>query len=148
MNQFANLAVPVFGVSAIIIFIFGYYQSIIKKNPFQETPYLIIFGIFVWGDAVVLGLFWFLVSFVTFILKDWVLFLLLFSVFWTVRSFGETVYWLTQQFSPVNRNPPERLKCYHLFKNESIWFIYQIVWQCLFVISLITTIYLVKIFMI
>ena len=142
MSQISSLIILAFGFLALISFLLGYYQSIIKKNPFQETPSLLIFGIFVWGDAVVLGLLWLLVSLVTFLLNDWTLFLLFISVFWTVRSSGEVIYWLNQQFSPLNRNPPERLKGYCIFGNESIWFVYQLVWQCILVVSSITSVFL------
>ena len=142
MNLSLLVTILVFGLSAVIIFLFGCHQSIVKKNPFQETPFLLVFGIFVWGDAVVLGLFWFFVSLATFLLKDWVLFFLFVSVFWIIRSLGEMIYWLNQQFSPLNRNPPERLKGYSFFGNESIWFIYQLVWQSILVTSIIGSIFL------
>lgn len=142
MNNLQTSAVAIYGIISFIVFIKGFFESANKKNPFGETPFLFWAGIFVWGDAVIFGLFWFLSSFICYLLKDWILFLLTISVFWVVRSLGETIYWFNQQFSTLNRNPPEKLRGYKFFKNDSIWFIYQIFWQCITVVSIITTIYL------
>jgi len=131
-----------YGFISFLVFLKGLFESIRKKNSFGETPFLFWIGIFVWGDGVIYGLFWFLSSLVCYLLKDWVLFLLIISVFWVVRSLGETIYWLNQQFSTINRNSPEKLRGYQFFKNDSIWFVYQIFWQCITVVSIITTIYL------
>jgi len=127
---------------SLFLFCKGVYESH-KNNPYGLTKLFYWMGIFVWADAVVFGLFWFLVSLVIlFVFKSWLLFLLIVSVFYLVRSVGETIYWLNQQFSTLNRNPPHTLRGYKLFKNDAIWFVYQIWWQCITVISIITTIYL------
>ncbi|OGL53126.1 hypothetical protein A3K55_01200 [Candidatus Shapirobacteria bacterium RBG_13_44_7] len=147
MNQIQTWIVLTYGLLTVLIFIWGFYESIIKKNPFRETPYLFWAGIFVSGDTLTLGLFSIFFSFLSFYLKDWLLFLLTLSVFWTVRSLGETIYWLNQQFSSMIRNPPERLRGYRLLKNDSIWFVYQNFWQCLTVIFVIATIYLTNLWL-
>lgn len=131
-----------YGFLAFFIFLKGVKESIRKKQSFKLTPSLFPLGIFVWGDAIVIGPFWVIISLIAYFSNDWLLFLLTISVFWLVRSLGETIYWLNQQFSLVNRNPPEKLIGYQLIKSNSIWFIYQIFWQCVTVISTITTIYL------
>ena len=133
------------GILSLLIFLKGIHETYVKKNPYGLTRPLLFWGIFVWGDAVIFGIFWTLVSVAVLILKDWILFLLIISVFWVVRSFGEAIYWLNQQFSTINRNPPEKLMFYKLFKNDSVWFIYQIFWQSITVVSLIFTIYFAKI---
>lgn len=145
MNSLQNIFITLYGFISLLVFIRGFYEVAKKHNPFGESFVLFWMGVFVWGDALVLGLFWFLVSIFVFVLKDWILFLLIFSVFWVVRSLGEVVYWFSHQFSTVVRNPPETLLGYRLFKNDSIWFVYQIVWQCILVLSIVTTIYLAKI---
>lgn len=122
----------------------GIWESSKKENAFGDTIFLGWLGIFVWGDAVVFGPFWFLASLVPLLLRDWSLFLVIVSLFWVVRSLGETQYWFNQQFSNVHRNPPEKMRCYGLFKNDSIWFGYQIFWQCILVASLIFSIYSVS----
>lgn len=142
MNGLQITAVVIYGMISFLVFIKGFFESAKKKNSFRETPFLFWAGIFVWGDAVIFGLFWFLSSLVCYFSKDWILFLLVISVFWVVRSLGETIYWFNQQFSTLNRNPPEKLRGYQFFKNDSIWFIYQIFWQCITVVSIITTIFL------
>jgi len=130
-----------FAIYALSAFIFGL-QQCRQHQAYTLTPFLNPLGAFVWGDAVVFGLFWFLVSLISLLLQDWLLFWLIFSVFWLVRSFGEMIYWFNQQFSAVNRNPPEKLWLYQYFKNDSIWFVYQIFWQCILVITIISTTYL------
>lgn len=132
----------VYGLLSFLAFIKGLYESAGKNNAYGQTPWLFWMGIFAWGDAVIFGLFWFLSSTLAYLLNDWLLFLLLISVFWLVRSLGETFYWFNQQFSRIERNPPNRLRGYKLFKNDSIWFVYQIAWQCVTVVTVITTIYL------
>ena len=88
-----------------------------------------------------------IISIVVIILNDWILFLLILSVFWLVRSLGETIYWLNQQFSKINRNPPKKFWTFKFFPQDSLWFIHQIFWQCIAVISIIFTIYFAKIWL-
>lgn len=129
------------------IFVYGWYQSIKKKNAFGLTYPLYPLGMFVWGDTVIFGLFWSLVSITCYFLQDWTLFKLTFSVFWVIRSLGETNYWFNQQFSSIKRNPPEKLPGGRLFNNDSIWFIYQICWQCVAVVAVISSIYLASVWL-
>ncbi len=142
MSSWQNIFISIFALTNIVVFIKGFYESKYKKNVFGLTRPLLFFGMFVWGDAVILGLFWSLTAFVCLLLQDWLLFLLITSVFWMVRSLGEILYWIIQQFSQIKRNPPNTLIGFRWFKNDSIWFIYQLVWQCLLIISVITSIYL------
>lgn len=144
MNKMQNNFIFIYGALSLLILIKGIYQSVIKKKSFENTPFLFIFGIFVWGDAVIFGLFWALAAIVCYLLRDWLLFLLTVSVFWSVRSLGESFYWIGQQFSTINRNPPEKLLGYRFFKNNSIWFVYQIFWQCITVISIVLTVFLLR----
>jgi hypothetical protein len=141
MTAWQKVTIAIWGTIHFLLFIKGFYESNKKKNAYGLTILLFPFGIFVWGDAVIFGLFWTLSSIATLLLKDWILFLLFISVFWLVRSAGETIYWFNQQFSPIKRNPPETLPLYKFFHNDSIWFIYQISMQCICVISIIFSIY-------
>ena len=145
MEIWQKLFIILWGTISLIFFIKGFIECNNKKNAFGLTPFLNIFGAYVWGDIVIFGIFWALVSAVTLILNDWILFLLIISVFWVVRSLGETIYWFNQQFSKINRNSPKKFWLYKYFHNDSVWFIHQILWQCITVISIIITIYLVKI---
>lgn len=142
MDQIQTIIVAFVGVVSLAVLLKGYYESTHKNNPFGLTDHLFWLGMFVWGDAVILGLFWLVVSVLVLVLNDWLLFLLIIAVFWAIRSLGEIIYWLNQQFSTINRNPPENLKNYHFFKNDSIWFVYQVFWQCVLVFSIVATIYL------
>ena len=142
MNTLQLCCVAVYGLISLLAFIKGIGEVYKRNNPFGQPHILFLLGIFVWGDALIFGFFWCLVSLISFLLKDWILFLLIIAVFWVVRSLGEMLYWINQQFSPIIRNPPKTLFGYHWLKNDSIWFVYQVFWQCLLVISIVTTIYL------
>ncbi len=126
----------------LLIFFKGCIEVKVKRNPFGLTRLLFFLGIFVWGDALVFSLFWAGASLITLFLSDWFLFLLIISIFWAVRGFGESSYWINQQFSTVKRNPPQKLLGYQIFNNDSLWFAYQIFWQCLTVIAVVFSIYL------
>ena len=141
MFSWQNGLILIFALFNLVVFLQGFYQTKYKKNAFSLTRSLVFLGIFVWGDAVIFGPFWFSVSVTSLLLKDWDLFLLSISIFWAVRSAGETIYWINQQFSTIKSNPPQTLFGYHIFHNSSIWFIYQIIWQCITVVSIIFSIY-------
>jgi len=141
MNSWQKIVVLVYGAISLFVFIKSFYEVKNKNNSFGLTPILSLLGIFVWGDGLILGIFWMLASVTTYIINSWYLFLLIISVFWVVRGLGETKYWLNQQYSKILRNPPEKLLGYSIFKNDSIWFIYQIIWQCLTVVAIIFSIY-------
>ncbi|MBU2577329.1 hypothetical protein KKA69_00690 [Patescibacteria group bacterium] len=138
-----QVVILIFSLFSLAGFVKGITESR-KGNSFNKTGIFNLIGAFVWGDAVVFGLFFFIFSLFSLLLADFFLFLLGISLFWVVRSIGETIYWLNQQFSTLKRNPPEKLLFHKFFKNDSIWFVYQIFWQCLTVIFLLSSIYLTK----
>jgi len=144
MSYFQKILIVVYGVMSFLCCLKGFNECYKKKNAFGETPLLYPFGMFVWGDTVVFGIFWILVTVVVLLLNDWVLFLLIVSIFWVVRSLGESIYWINQQFSKLNRNPPEKFWFYKYFKNDSVHYVNQIFWQCVTVISIVFTIYFAK----
>ncbi len=131
----------------LIIFILAFNACSKRKNAYGETPFFYPLGMYVWGDALVFSFFWATAASISLYLHDWILFWLIFSVFWLVRSIGETVYWLNQQFSPIIRYDIERLPARRIFHNDSVWFIFQIMNQCLTVVTIITTLYLAKIWL-
>ncbi len=114
-----------------------------KKSTILARPYKICepFGSFVWADHVLFGPFWMLISVITLFLHDLLLFFLIYSVFWVVRSVGETLYWFFQQFSPRVGNEPEKFWINKHVPGEAVWFMHQIFWQCISVISVVLTIY-------
>lgn len=112
-------------------------------DAFKETRYLGWMGIFVVGDALVIGPFWIVLSLIAIYLQSWHWFLLGVSLFWVVRGFGETMYWIQEQFATNHRNDPKNLFGYGLVKSDAIWFLYQIFWQCVTVLALMATVYLI-----
>lgn len=130
---------------SLLVMMKGFFEVYKKDNAFGGGSVLLfLLGVFVWGDAVIIGAFWILTTTICLLLNDWNLFLLVISLFWIVRSVGEIAYWICQQFSPIMRNPPKNLMGYRWFKNDSIWFVYQVFWQCVLVISITASIYLVN----
>jgi len=137
------IIVIVYAVISIIVFLRSLFESIKNnKNSYGDTHFLYPLGIFVWGDGIIIGAFWIISSIISLLLNDFLLFLLIIAVFWAVRSYGEATYWFNQQFSPIIRNPAEKLIGYKYIKKDSIWFMYQVLWQCILIISIIISIYL------
>lgn len=141
MNPWQQTFILLYALFNLFIFLKGLYESKYKKNAYGLTRPLLFIGVFVWGDAVVFGLFWLLSSVFALLLNDWYLFLLVVSIFWVVRSLGETIYWFNQQFSTIKRNPIKNLPMNSVFHNDSVLFIHQIIWQCVTVSSIILSIY-------
>lgn len=141
MNSIENLICWIYLVFSLIGFVISVYK--IKNNKtFERSGIFNINSAFFWEDEVIFGLFWTLTSAVILYLQDWILFLLILSVFWFIRALGEISYWLNQQFSTIIRNPIEKMWLYKFFKNDSVWFIMQIYWQCIAVITIILSIFL------
>jgi hypothetical protein len=147
MNIWQQILLYSYLLSSLVFFIKSLHETKNKKRVYGSTPYLFFLGAFVWGDMLVLGPFWITAAFFSLILKDWYLFLLIISLFWSVRSLGEIIYWLNEQFAGKNRNPPHTLKFHKLINNDAIWFVYQLFWQCVLVISIISSIYIAKLWL-
>ncbi len=141
MILWQQIIIFLFATLSVLSFIKSLHEIKTRKNPFGITKPLTFLGIFVWGDALVLGPFWLGVSIIILLLQDWNLFLLIVSLFWVVRSSGEILYWIAEQFADKHRNPPSTLFFYSLFKNDAVWFIYQLFWQCVLVIAIIASLY-------
>lgn len=129
-------------VYALIAAVLGFHHTHHKKNSNGLTPFFYPLGAFVWADAMVFGVFWILITVVSWLRQDWLLFLLSISLFWLVRSIGETIYWFNQQFASVPRDKPESLVGYRFVHSDAIWFVYQIMHQCITVITILTSLYL------
>lgn len=147
MNQMQILFLICFATANLLLTWFALRQCIKHKNAFGDTKFLYPLGVYVWGDQTIFGPFWTLSAIVSLLLSDWILFLLIFSVFWLVRSFGETMYWFHQQYSQKILNSPEKYWIYKIYKNKSVWFIYQIINQCMTIVTIITTIYLANLWL-
>ena len=130
----------IFAIFNLLLFIKAYFECK-NKNSYGLTKPLFLLGMYVWGDVLIFSVFWILVSLFCILIDNLYLFLTFVSLFWAVRSFGETIYWFNQQFSGIKREPPEKVEFYSLVKNDSVWFIQQIKNQCITVIALIATLY-------
>lgn len=143
MLLWQSVIITIYGFISLAGFVWGLRETKGKQNAFGSAGVFNLIGAFVWGDAIVFGLFWVFVSAATLFLKDWVLFLLFVSVFWTVRSFAEIQYWISEQFAQKHRNPPEEYRLLHkIFHNDSVWFVFQIFWQCVIIIGIIVSLFL------
>jgi hypothetical protein len=144
MNTFLIL----FLIINLIISIYSFYKCRHQAHTYGVTWWLYPLGIFVWGDGIIIGLFWAIAGLTSLFLQDFNLFLLIFSTFWLIRSLGETIFWLNQQFTTTNQYPPEQLLGHKIFRGkrneeyDAIYFVNQVFMQIINVISLITTIYL------
>ncbi len=144
MSSLQTFIVLAFGAFAFAGFLLGLRQCISKKNPYGLTRKFNFIGSFVWADAVVFGLFWTIACVIFLLLNDWILFLLTLSVFWLLRSIGETTYWFNQQFSTKDRNKFHTLWFSRVFPGDSVWVAMQIFWQCVAVATAISTLYILK----
>jgi len=142
MNNIQTALILSWGVYSLFGFIYGYAKTAKRNNPYGLCYWFNPLGAFVWADAVVFGLFFFLVSIVSLLLQDFILFLLFFFVFWTIRSIGEQVYWFLEQFAVQHRNPEHTLWAHRFFPRNSVWIANQIYWQCVSVIAIIGSVYL------
>lgn len=126
---------------AATAFLLGFHHTIKHQNPYGLALRFLPLGVFVWGDALVLGAFWSATLPILIWLGDPVLAGLVLSVFWSVRSLGEVVYWLNRQFSVAKREPAKEHLFYRYVKSDAVWFLHQLVWQCVLVISLVGAVY-------
>lgn len=139
MTSLQVIIVLAFGAYSLAAFLLGLKH---RKNPLGLTKLFLPLTVFVWVDAVVFGLFFFLVSVFCLLTNQFILFLLIFSVFWTVRSIGETIYWFMEQFTSKHLNPPRTLWPSKFYKGDEVWIVMQIFWQCVSVVGIITSVYL------
>ena len=106
-------------------------------------------GSFVWADGIIFGPFWFLVSlgFLSVKPENWRWFATFFLVFWLIRSTGEVIYWLNNQFQPLRMDKLNSqsflfLKNFFHQSNYIASFVYQIFWQCVSTLCLFGLIWL------
>lgn len=142
--NFQNLLLLFVFLYALIGLLYGVKHRL--KSYWQSPPFFLL-GAFIYGDILPLSIFWIAVSIICFALQDILLFYLILSLFWLVRSVGETIYWFHQQFTPRKWELEHfvRLPFYNIVKEDSIWIIYQVICQCITVITIITS---VKLFVI
>lgn len=142
MNNLQTVLVLLWGGYGFLAAIFGFLRIKKRNNPYGLSFWFNPLGAFVWVDAVIFGVFFFLVSIFTLLMQDFILFLLVFFVFWTVRSIGEQIYWFLEQFAHQHRNPEHTLWASRFFPKNSVWIAMQIYWQCVSVVTAIVSVYL------
>lgn len=145
--MFQNIFLAGFLVYSFTGFLFGFKNTHFKKNPYGLTNYFNFLGSFVWADAVIFGLFFTLVTLTSLILQNFILFALLYSLFWTIRSIGEAFYWFLEQFTDSHKNPEHTLRISKFFPRNSSWIAMQIFWQCVSVVSIFFSILFFNIFL-
>jgi hypothetical protein len=106
-------------------------------------------GAFVWEDLLVFSLLNILATIITLFFRDVRIFYLFFLMFWVVRSLGETIYWMLQQFLEPNKPPHNE---YHRFDKlkkafgnleyQSFFILLQVMYQAITVIALVLIVYL------
>lgn len=100
---------PYLSISLLVASISVFFLSILKVRDshfFSDTPGLLPFGMYVWGDALVIGFFWIILTSAA-VLKVSAFWILLTAIiFLSIRSLIEIFYWLHQQFQPKPFNPP------------------------------------------
>ncbi len=136
-----NIFLVGFLVYSVFGFFVGFRNTHFKKNPYGHSQVFYLFGAFVWADSVVFGAFFAFVSLVSLLFHNIILFTLIYSLFWTIRSIGEQFYWFLEQFAAVHRNPEHTLWVSKFFPRNSSWIAMQTFWQCVSVISITITVF-------
>lgn len=139
-----NLFLVGFLLYSFFGFFVGFKNTSFNKNPYGHSQIFYPLGAFVWADVVVFGLFFSLTCVISLFLQNFTLFVLTYSLFWTVRSIGEQFYWFLEQFSTTHRNPEHTLWISKFFPKNSSWIAMQIFWQCISVASILSTIWSFK----
>lgn len=122
--------------------VLGLTNSWKKKNPFGLCRWFLPLGAFVWGDLVVLGPFWLIVSGLILWTQQWLMAWIIISLFWTLRSLGEMIYWFNEQFAINKRNKVADLLGHQLFgESEAVYFGYQVLWTVVATVFMLMTIY-------
>lgn len=147
MNFWQNILLVLVAFYALIGFWKGYRQTKIKNNPYGLSYWFNPISAYVWADAVIFGLFFLIVSVFSLLIQDFILFVLVFTIFWTVRSVGESIYWFLEQFAHDHKNPEHTLWISRWFPRNSSWIANQIIHQCIAVVGIIASVYLFKIWL-
>lgn len=140
-DMIQNLFLVGFLVYSLLGFVIGFKNTFFRKNPYGHSQIFYLLGAFVWADSLVFGLFFALVSLVCLVLQNFALFVLSFSLFWAIRSIGEQFYWFLEQFSTVHKNPEHTLWVSRIFPRNSSWIALQTFWQCVSVVSIVSTVW-------
>ena len=95
----SSLIKPSFGSLLISMNLIILFLSLKKSKQncfFSNTFFLLPISVYVWGDALIISLFWILAGIFLFFI-NWINWLKLIIIFFTLRSFFEVIYWLNAQ---------------------------------------------------
>lgn len=138
MLVWQQILIIIFLLYSLVGLGFSIWQIYKQNNFFGLCPLLLPFGAFVWIDGVILCAFWIVFLGITLVVSSWKFFFLVYGVFWMVRSLGEIIYWIHEQFAVHHRNLPHTLGlAYKLFPNESVWIVMQLFWQIVLIVSIL-----------
>lgn len=119
---------------SLVVFALGIAIFFVAKRKSQQhqfysdTSWLIPMGIFVWGDGLVLGVFWSLVGLaIPFI--SWITLFRVYVLFYTIRSAYEVVYWINHQVAKKDYSPP-LIRHFSWLNPEEAGIIYQLINMC------------------
>lgn len=106
-----------------------------KHNGFYgDTFWLFPLGVYVWGDGIVLGAFWFFSGFLFLILDMSLIWILRYILlFWLIRSGYEVMYWFISQFVDQEYCPPIGKNVSWLEPNQ-VKILYQVAHTCAMVV--------------
>ncbi|HLE49327.1 MAG TPA: hypothetical protein VI819_04850 [Patescibacteria group bacterium] len=125
------------GIIIILIFVTAFsIRECLRSRAYSETRLLFPLGIFVWGDALLITPFWIFVTFWFLITKNVFVVKIAFISFWLIRSLGEAIYWINEQFATNKKNKPEKFIHFRLLKNDSVYFVNQVFWQVITAVAL------------
>ncbi len=133
-----NLFLCLYALLSLVLFLISF--SRIKNAAFRENPWLNVIGAFVWVDVPVFSLLVTTIVVFYFLTNQSVYFLATaFCVFWSVRSYGEIIYWMHEQFAHPKRNNLETHPLYKFFQPDSLLVVFQTFWQAIFVLSILAS---------
>jgi hypothetical protein len=147
------LFVILWGLLNLIFFFISVKCVYNSKDRFKFIyPWAFLTGSFVWEDLFIFGLFHFIYSVISFIFNDAKVALLIFLIFWAVRSVGETFYLFLEQFIEPKHGPHaisyhfEVLKKYlGSISDQKCYILLQVVFQVVTVLSIFSIIMLLKV---
>ncbi|MBI3379657.1 hypothetical protein HY029_02805 [Candidatus Gottesmanbacteria bacterium] len=137
----------------IILFLVSFFK--IRNNNLGTLDFIykfsFPFGAFVWEDLLIFSLFNLVIVITLLAFKDLRIGLLLFIVFWIVRSAGETIYFFLQQFFHPKYHPHFISAHFWILKkflgklsDQQCFIIMQVTFQTLSVIFISALILLLK----
>lgn len=126
-----------YSLSLIFVGLVIVIKSFLKLNDnkfFEDTPWLFILGIYIWGDGLVLGFFWLIMGLLTIFLPAiWLYRLVL--IFFALRWFYEVIYWLNHQ-AHKRSFKPFFLQGKKTLPADQAAIVYQLIHLCLTTLAL------------